>query len=103
MAIAIDDVMLSMSMAPRPHTSPSMSSPPNGSWRPSLLVHRHDVGVAEQAQRGRVGVGALDAGDEAGPTRRASWRSTSRPAPSSTCCEHVGVADLLARLDRRRR
>ena len=30
-ATAIDDVMQSMSMAPRPHTSPSISSPPNGS------------------------------------------------------------------------
>ena len=25
-------VRLSMSMAPRPHTSPSISSPPKGSW-----------------------------------------------------------------------
>ena len=30
-ATAIDDVRLSMSIAPRPHTSPSTSSPPNGS------------------------------------------------------------------------
>ena len=33
MATAIDDVRLSMSTAPRPHTSPSISSPPNGSCR----------------------------------------------------------------------
>jgi hypothetical protein len=30
-ATAIDDVRFSMSMAPRPHTSPSTSSPPKGS------------------------------------------------------------------------
>src|ERR671923_84413 len=32
-ATAIDAVRLSMSTAPRPHTSPSTSSPPNGSRR----------------------------------------------------------------------
>ena len=32
-ATAIDAVRLSMSTAPRPHTSPSISSPPKGSWR----------------------------------------------------------------------
>ena len=36
---AIDAVRLSMSTAPRPHTSPSISSPPNGSCRqPSRLT-----------------------------------------------------------------
>ena len=56
-----------MSMAPRPQTSPSISSPPNGSCVQRSGVDRHDVGVAhEQAQRRRVGVGALDAGHELG-------------------------------------
>ena len=32
------DVRLSMSMAPRPHTSPSMSSPPKGSWVQSAAL-----------------------------------------------------------------
>ena len=69
-ATAIDAVRFSMSTAPRPHTSPSMSSPPNGSWLPVVGVHRHDVGVAHQQQRRRGGIGALDAGDEARATRR---------------------------------
>ena len=48
-ATAIDAVRLSMSMAPRPQTSPSTSSPPNGIALPPRRRHRHDVGVAHQA------------------------------------------------------
>ena len=59
-----------MSMAPRPHTSPSTSSPPNGSRVPAGRRDRHDVGVAHEAQRRRVGVAALDAGDERAPAGR---------------------------------
>ena len=43
-----------MSMAPRPHTSPSMSSAVEGRMRPFLPVGGHDVGVAVQQQRGRL-------------------------------------------------
>ena len=43
-----------MSTAPRPHTSPSTISPPNGSRCQPSGVHRHDVGVAHQQQRRRV-------------------------------------------------
>ena len=32
MPVAMVAVRLSMSMAPRPHTTPSISSPPKGSW-----------------------------------------------------------------------
>ena len=71
---AIDAVRLSMSTAPRPHTSstPSSvvtSSPPNGSCCHRVLVGRHDVGVTEQQQRRRGRVGALDARDEVAATR----------------------------------
>src|SRR5262249_21936460 len=39
--------------------------------RPVRRRHRYDVRVAHQAQRGRGGIGALDAGHEARPARRA--------------------------------
>ena len=32
------EVRLSMSMAPRPHTTPSISSPPKGSWDQSAAL-----------------------------------------------------------------
>ena len=50
-ATAIDAVRLSMSTAPRPHTHPSISSPPNGSWPPPV-GHRNDVGVAQEQSEG---------------------------------------------------
>ncbi len=59
-----------MSSAPRPHTSPFTSSPPNGIARPVLEGHGHDVGVAHQAEGGGCRIGSLDAGDEAGAARR---------------------------------
>ena len=42
-----------------------MSSPPNGIVLPAVGVHRHDVGVAHQQQRRRVGIAALEPGHEA--------------------------------------
>ena len=62
-----------MSTAPRPHTSPSTISPPNGSRVQPAGLTGHDVGVAEQQQRRRRRVGAVEAGDDGrpiGPVRR---------------------------------
>ena len=58
-----------MSTAPRPHTSPSTSSPPNGSWRqPSALTGTTSVWPISSSV-GAVGSRALDAGDEVRPAR----------------------------------
>ena len=81
-ATAIDEVMLSMSMAPRPHTSPSTSSPPNGSrdqpsgftGTTSVWPIRHSVGAVGSLPSMRA---TIDVRPDA-----ASKRSTSRPAPS---------------------
>ena len=48
---AIDDVRLSMSTAPRPHTSTVDQLAAERVVTPAVGVHRHDVGVAHQAQR----------------------------------------------------
>ena len=90
-----------MSMAPRPHTSPSISSPPKGSWDQSVAVGRHHVGVPEQGE---------------GRCRRVACRRAWPPARSGPGCglvglhfharplevvlEEVGAALLLARARR---
>ena len=76
-----------MSTAPRPQTSstPSalrISSPPNGSRAPAVGVHRHDVGVAHQAQARRRRVAALDAGRRTTPDpASAPSARSSTPGP----------------------
>ena len=58
-----------MSTAPRPHTKPSTISPPNGSrLQPSGFTGTTSVWPIRRSDR-RVGVGALDAGDEARAAR----------------------------------
>ena len=56
-----------MSTAPRPQTSPSTTSPPNGSRRQPSGFTGHDVGVAHEQQRRRGRVAALDPRDEVLP------------------------------------
>ena len=72
-----------------PHTSPSTSSPPNGSRVQVSGVHGHDVGVAHQAEgRGRR-VGALDAGHRGwcGPARAPARTPRGRGrCPRDSCC-----------------
>ena len=88
-ATAIVDVRFSMSMAPRPQTTPSTSSPPKGSRCQPDGIDGHDVGVAHEQERGRLRVAALDARDEAhaaGP-RRCSARSGG-PSPRSSPRAH---------------
>ncbi len=52
-----------MSSAPRPHSSPSITSPHHGSCCHSPGMREHRVDVGEQAQRRAVGL-AAQAGDE---------------------------------------
>ena len=85
-------------MAPRPHTSPSTSSPPNGIAGPPVGVHRHDVGVAHQAQRRGVGVAALDAGDDRGASRPAVEALDVEPGTLEVGLQQIGVAHLVAGL-----
>ena len=47
--------MFFMSIAPRPQTTPSMSSAPNGSRVQALRVDRDDVDVGEEHERGLGG------------------------------------------------
>ena len=81
-ATAIDEVRLSMSMAPRPQTSPSIDLATEGVVAPSVGIHGDDIGVAHETQRRSVGVGALDPGDHRVASGRGVNRSTSSPAPS---------------------
>ena len=81
---AIDAVRLSMSTAPRPHTSPSISSPPNGSCRqPSGVTGTTSVWPIRHSD-GRGRIGAWDAGDERGPARRRLPAARCRRRPPST-------------------
>ena len=64
MPVAMVEVRLSMSMAPRPHTIAVDELAAERIVGPVVGVGRHHVGVAEQGQRrcGRVGAG--DAGHQ---------------------------------------
>ena len=78
-------------MAPRPHTSPSISSPPNGSWvQPSGLTGttsvwpiRHSVGAVGSLPSMRATIDVRPG--------RLSKRSTSRPAPSRYVCRRSAL------------
>src|SRR4029079_9656972 len=63
-----------------------------------LEVHRHDVRVAHQAQRGRLGVAALDPGHQAGAPRRAVGLVDLEieAAALEVRLQHVAGAHLLA-------
>ena len=86
-----------MSTAPRPHTSPSMSSPPNGSWRqPSGLTGTTSVWpISSSVGRGRVG--ALDAGHEAGATGRRLVALEVEAGALEVGLEQIRAADLAGR------
>ena len=91
---AIDAVRLSMSTAPRPHTSPSISSPPNGSCRhPAGLTGTTSVWPIRHSD-GAVGIGARDAGDERGATRRRLPPLDVDAGALDVGLQHVGVARL---------
>jgi hypothetical protein len=55
MPVAMVAVRLSMSMAPRPHTTPSISSPPKGSCRQSSLLAGTTSVCPNQVSEGAVG------------------------------------------------
>ena len=67
---------------------------------PPVRVDGHDVGVAHQEQRRRVGVAALDAGDEAGPTRRRLVALDVQTRAVEVTCQQVRAADLAPRFAR---
>ena len=70
---------------------------------PAVVVHRHDVGVAHEHQRRRVGVAALDAGDEARPARLGLEALDVDAARAQVLLEQVDAAQLVARRRRCRR
>jgi hypothetical protein len=89
-----------MSTAPRPQTSPSTSSPPKGSLdQPSGVTGTTSVCPLRHSSR-PAGSVALDAGDERGAPRRCVEQFEVDPAALEEGAEHLGVADLLAGLDR---
>ena len=49
-----------MSQAPRPYSTPSRTSPPNGSLRQLRRADRHDVGVAGEADMRPAGAEARE-------------------------------------------
>ena len=61
-------VRFSMSIAPRPTALRSMISAANGSSAPAGRFHGDHVGVTDEGEGGRGGVGAFDAHDERGAT-----------------------------------
>ena len=69
-----------------------------GEWvaGPPIGVHRHDVGVAHQAQRRCRGVAALDAGDDRGPAGPAVESLHVEPGALEVRLQQVGVAHLVA-------
>ena len=68
--------------------------------RPGVAVDRHDVGVAHEAQRRRVGIGAVDAGDERPPTRTGLEPLHGEAGAFEVRLQQVGVAGLAARVGR---
>ena len=64
---------------------------------PPVGVHGDHVGVAHQEHRGRVGVGAFDARDEARSSRRGFEPLTIEPAPFEVGLEQIRAAHLVAR------
>ena len=67
---------------------------------PAGFVDGHDVGVAHQAQGGRVGVGALDAGHQRLALRRRPEGLEVQPRAAEVLAEDVRVAGLEAALGR---
>ena len=97
-ATVIEAVRFSMSTAPRPHTSPSMSSPAERIMAPVLAVGRHDVGVAEEQERGGFGVGALDPGHERGAAGTGLVDLEVQARSFEHGPDHLAAPGLLARL-----
>ena len=89
-------VRLSMSMAPRPHTSPSISSAAERVVAPVVAVGRHDVGVAEQGERGGRGVGTVDLGHQRPPARRRLVDLHVDAGTLEIAPKQVGTAKLLS-------
>ena len=97
---AIDAVMLSMSIAPRPHTSPSISSPPNGSSdQPSGLTGttsvcpiRHSVGASGSLPSIRATV-------DVRPGREAELLDVDA-GPLEVLLQQLGVAHLATGVGR---
>ena len=67
---------------------------------PSIRVRGHDVRVTHQQQRRRVGIGALDARDEAGATGRRLVALEGEARTFEVRREQVRAAHLLPRLPR---
>ena len=63
---------------------------------PAVGVHRHDVGVAHQAQRRGVGIAALDARDDRRAPGPAVVAGDVEAGPLEVRLQEVGVADLVA-------
>ena len=89
-----------MSIAPRPHTSPSITSPPNGSSRqPSGLTGTTSVWPIRHSD-GCVGIGSLDSCHHRVAT--GAWREPFdlEAGALEVGDEQVGVAGLVARVRR---
>ena len=99
-ATAIVAVRLSMSTAPRPHTSPSTTSPPNGSRLPAVGVRGHDVGVTHEQQRRRGRIAAFDARDEVLAAGLRDVALEIEPGVAEVLREQIDAARLESRLRR---
>ena len=68
--------------------------------RPAVEAHRHDVGVAHQAQRRGVGVRPLHASHQRSAARRGLVTLQVEARTLQVGGQQIGIADLVARFGR---